>query len=750
MKFEISDSEVETEGFSQTASFSIAASGKAFKGLIDGLYSRKIEAAIRELATNAYDAHVAARNPEPFNIQLPSVVDPVFSIRDYGTGMSHQLMMVRYTTMFDSTKDGLVAEDCEVVGANEQVGMLGLGSKAFFAYTDSCTITVWMDGEVRYYSVYMGDDGIPKISLAGQAASDEPRGVKVEFAVSTKDLENFETSAIRVLKGFPYLPTGLRSDIVAKVEGTPYQTGAFWNIYEKGYLPGDNTLWARQGCVLYPVNLELVDDKCVVPEKSRYNAKTTFSPEFAPFNDVNGVMVMDFPIGTIEFDLSRENLAYTSKTIAGVKARLAYMVESMDAEFAPLYSGCKNGWERFQLSAKLGWMGSLFYRTKWYQEYVNIAAFIHQSMPGDNNDRTWKPGLFHADLLFKMSEEEFDACRQLEEDPQHWANGNTAQTVYTRKERGSFSQDFHRLVLFESDASKTLTNRRCYYHMFKHGYLRGFIFRRDVQITPAIRKALGNPKIVKVSETEVAPKVASAFGWSGDAPPPFERFKIEVDGYYEGIDMDDGPDPDYVYLFMNRGKIWNPNRGDGDIDLSYSTLKNIEPFLKKQFGKELVYINIRSNEFTKAVERWAEYPLLYDLLPKMENLIEKKYKPAIIRHTNNRRFMASKHRQFIDAWRATFGLQVIDEPIKALMKYWKLVELPFEARYAPFSNVVNRIIQQAETEGKLLPEEDLALLPAPWLGVQDVVLRNSRMHEEDKKMFFSILREQAQKEMQCN
>lgn len=747
MKFEVCDSEVETEGFSQTASFSIAASGKAFKGLIDGLYSRKIEACVRELATNAFDAHAAANNDAPFEVNLPSVVNPVFSIRDFGTGMSHELMMVRYTTMFDSTKDGLVAADCEVVAANKQVGMLGLGSKAFFAYTDSCTITVWMEGEVRYYSVYMGEDGIPKISLAGQAASDEPRGVKVEFAVASKDIENFANAAIRVFKGFPLIPKGLRTDVVKKIQADVRHQGEFWKIYDAEFLPGDYKIWARQGCVLYPIDLTLIDDKCTIPERRYSYSVIKYSDEFQPYSEINGVMVIDFPIGTIDFDLSRENLAYNSKTIEGVKQRLAYLIESLDEEFAPLYAKCKNGWDRFQLSHRLGWMGPLFHRTKWFKEYSDILYRLTHHMPSDRDDR-YNERLFHADLYFNIDEEEFEEERAKEEDPQIWASQNVAQTAYSRKERGSFSADFHRLVLFESDAAKTLTNRRCYYHMFKHGFMRGLVMARGVQITPALRKSLGNPPIVKVSETELAPKVSYGYGWSGDAPPPFERFKVLEGSYYEGIELD-GPEPEQVFLFLNKGKIWNPQRSEKDYALSHTHLKALIPFLKEHMNKELVFINIRSNEFAKTLTKWADYPLLYDILDDVEKLVEKKFTHKIIKHTNNRRFAASDHNNFLTFWKETFGVNVEDEPVKAIEPYSKPVELPFNQGVYPFINAVRTVVEKAEEAGKLIPENP-ELLPEPWMDVQKVVLRNRNMHEEDRKLFFSVIRERAKEKMQCN
>ena len=87
-----------------TTQYSIKASAKAFKILSDGLYSDKIATPIRELSTNAYDAHVPKGNIHtPFDVHLPSM-QAWFAIRDYGIGMSKQELQTTYTTYFDSNK----------------------------------------------------------------------------------------------------------------------------------------------------------------------------------------------------------------------------------------------------------------------------------------------------------------------------------------------------------------------------------------------------------------------------------------------------------------------------------------------------------------------------------------------------------------------------------------------------------------------------------------------------------------------
>ena len=127
MKLHTSQNTIEKSSSFQTSNFKIDATAKAFAILSDSLYSNKIKAVVREISTNAYDAHVAAGCPDkPFYVQIPTKLDTTFAVRDYGTGLSHDDCFGLYTTYFRSDK----------TDSNKAVGCLGLGSKSPFAYTD--------------------------------------------------------------------------------------------------------------------------------------------------------------------------------------------------------------------------------------------------------------------------------------------------------------------------------------------------------------------------------------------------------------------------------------------------------------------------------------------------------------------------------------------------------------------------------------------------------------------------------------
>ena len=83
MKTNVALRSVESEHIQAQGSFTIKATGKAFRILSDGLYSDKILAVVRELSCNAYDAHVAAGMFVPFEVHLPHALEPWFSVKDF-------------------------------------------------------------------------------------------------------------------------------------------------------------------------------------------------------------------------------------------------------------------------------------------------------------------------------------------------------------------------------------------------------------------------------------------------------------------------------------------------------------------------------------------------------------------------------------------------------------------------------------------------------------------------------------------
>src|SRR3954469_4175733 len=164
----------------------------SFRTTIDGIYSDKKRAPLRELCTNAWDASSDHR----FDIHLPSLIDPRVIVRDWGPGLSHDEAMGLYTTLFASTKRD----------SNDVVGCLGLGSKSPFAYGTQFFVRSFQDGQVRSYSASIEADGVPCLVHMSTKLTTEPDGLEVSFNVKASDIDAFRKAARFTLFGFEPRP----------------------------------------------------------------------------------------------------------------------------------------------------------------------------------------------------------------------------------------------------------------------------------------------------------------------------------------------------------------------------------------------------------------------------------------------------------------------------------------------------------------------------------------------------------------
>src|SRR5690606_10601601 len=130
---------------------------------------------------------------------------------------------------------------------NDAVGMLGLGSKSPFAYTDTFAVNAYDGKEKRLYVAFVEKDGVPSISHLDTQPCDEPRGLEVSFPVNFKDFNAFADEARFVIRGFPVMPnvTGL-----SFVPPEPVLEGDGWVLTESvstGYGSRTQEVYVRQG-----------------------------------------------------------------------------------------------------------------------------------------------------------------------------------------------------------------------------------------------------------------------------------------------------------------------------------------------------------------------------------------------------------------------------------------------------------------------------------------------------------------------
>lgn len=303
----------------QIGEFRIRNSAKAFNILSSGLYANKIRAIIRELSCNAVDSHVAAgRADMPFDVHLPNQLEPHFSVRDYGTGLSHEQVTNIYTTYFESTK----------TDSNDYIGALGLGSKSPFSYTDNFTVTAVKDGRKGIYTAFINEQGVPSIALMMSEATDEPAGVEVRFSVNDRyDFDKFRSEARNVYRYFSLKPNVIGS-AGFEIPAVNYESK---DIIPGVHSYGDNTRFsvAIMGNIAYPIQIP-ESDKSLGTLRGLLNCG----------------LEMHFDIGELDFQASREGLSYIPQTIEAIKRKLEAVNSALTAVLAREADAIQNLWSR--------------------------------------------------------------------------------------------------------------------------------------------------------------------------------------------------------------------------------------------------------------------------------------------------------------------------------------------------------------------------------------------------------------------
>lgn len=334
MKLAVDVNEVVLTNVGATGEFKIRNSAKAFKILSDGLYSNKIRAIIRELSCNAVDSHVAAGKKEvPFEVHLPTILEPWFAVRDFGIGLDNHQVVNIYTTYFESTK----------TDSNAFIGALGLGSKSPFSYTENFTVTAIKDGVRRIYSAFINEQGVPSIAqmseepVTANSAEDTHaalmgNGVEVKFSVTDRsDYQSFRNEAHKVFAWFEHKPiiTGVDNFQHAVIEYAEKDiVPGVHSRKNDGYRPPESV--ALMGNICYPLNN--------IPDPAKNIGNVASLLECG--------LVLECGIGELDFAASREQLSYISSTLTSLKSKLELLNANLAKHLGVKADAIQDEWER--------------------------------------------------------------------------------------------------------------------------------------------------------------------------------------------------------------------------------------------------------------------------------------------------------------------------------------------------------------------------------------------------------------------
>lgn len=277
---------LQTSGLDETTSFGISKKDSAHIMTIlrDTLYTDKILAVLREYSANAWDAHrMVGKNNVPIKVVLPSEIEPTLIIRDYGPGLSPDDVFQVYTQYGASTKRD----------SDQAVGMLGIGSKSGFAYSDSFTISSFHKGVKSTYVAVLDKTNEGVMTLLDRQPCGDETGVEVLIPVQPKDISIFIDKAKSLFRFFDPKP-----DINTEIQSG----GEVKDRFPSGcILEGAGSWTAVMGCIPYKINIDQLRH-----EGGDNSGTNTF------LRNLSGLLF--FNIGEVEINASREELKYSDET----------------------------------------------------------------------------------------------------------------------------------------------------------------------------------------------------------------------------------------------------------------------------------------------------------------------------------------------------------------------------------------------------------------------------------------------------
>jgi hypothetical protein len=265
--------------------FTIEMTPTLAKLLSSQTYTDKILAAIREPLSNAYDSHVRAGTLDtPVRLHLPTALEPHFSIRDFGTGLSHDDVIRLFFSYGVSDKRD----------TNNEIGGLGIGAKAFFAYTDQAVISSWFNGQKRTYSANKGPNGLPQGMLVSIEETDEPNGIELSYPVSAGEYFEFESKAVQILT---YLKLNFECNKSLTIPDPAVLYSLTVDKYQVDILSGTDKPLVVMGGIAYTIPVDIWVHRC----RESYNFVMRES------------FILHLPIGSVEISASRESLSPTEQ-----------------------------------------------------------------------------------------------------------------------------------------------------------------------------------------------------------------------------------------------------------------------------------------------------------------------------------------------------------------------------------------------------------------------------------------------------
>jgi hypothetical protein len=297
-------------------------------GIMINQYTDPVLASIREYAANALDSHRMAGQTRPIRVQLPSPLNPVMIIEDWGVGMSLQELDEIFAQYGESSKDG----------DNTQIGGFGIGGKAGFAVADQFLLSCVKDG-MRTEAVFARSEAGGELIITSHEPTDAPNGVRVTIAVRG-DVEAYATKARDLFQFWSSDEVEVVGVHVEFVTDHAIEISESFRVFAPvGQVQSPGGVWIRMGGIAYPITAAMRSHVFGRETEDKSGQRLFTLLQSASLN-----AIIDLPIGTLDLAPSREALMlneFAPPVLAPLLARAqaelpAYFQRELDSKRSQL------------------------------------------------------------------------------------------------------------------------------------------------------------------------------------------------------------------------------------------------------------------------------------------------------------------------------------------------------------------------------------------------------------------------------
>jgi hypothetical protein len=581
------------------------------------IYSNKPLAVIREYSTNAVDAHVeAGLSDTPIDVHIPSKMNPFFSVRDYGSGLSYDNIKNVYIKYCKSTKRN----------SNEAIGQLGIGCKSGFAYGDSFTIKSFFNGRLSIYNACINENSAGEILLMSEVETDEPNGIEIVIPVKDEDIGVFKEECTNLFRHFTY-PLNFTGDKIVFDDNLLVLGSDNFELYE---IPVKTYGSARMGQIVYNIDYSLMNSYIYQNGLNNLVAEMLYCSS----------LVVNFDIGDLSISPSREALEYTDRTKENIYKKYKSVADEISKNLLDQIRDCPNyieAWKMYdELSTSFSYnLKKIFLPTvTWNNHDIYTPILTLPTEVMDGTTISWS--MYKYTVMSTSSNlDGFNLKKNIGE------------------KNINFKYNYKVVICYNSDLSDRSITRRVrtifkentdlynVYVIFVETEKHAKLLANKIYFSYKIDKKIFSDNIENYEES-IAKRNLSA-STAGQNVRRCKFFKFMLDDYrydksymWEDVSSEDVPD-NGVYTLINRYEIYDKGCR---VDVSFRALQQIINFYNKichSRGLKPIQLYAVRNADEKHVAGWTHIKEFLSTVPniisrKMISFFEKKIENEVVRN----------------------------------------------------------------------------------------------------------------------